>query len=66
MNKHEQKILFISDVESMTGRNRLTLRRWWLNDLFPKPILITNRLAWESSTINNWIEKQFNKNNEDK
>jgi len=55
----KRKIYFIKDVEKIIGRNRLTLRRWWNKDLFPKPTLINNQLAWSASTINEWISDNF-------
>ncbi|STX28458.1 prophage regulatory protein-like protein [Legionella beliardensis] len=53
-----QKILFITDVEKMIGRNRLTLRRWWMEGKFPRPVKLNGRtLAWHTETINSWINK---------
>lgn len=49
------KIYFIKDVEEITRRNRITLRRWWEKDLFPSPALINNRLAWHADVIEHWI-----------
>jgi len=52
-----QKILFITDLEKITGRNRLTLRRWWMDGKFPVPIKLNGTtLAWHAETIHNWIE----------
>lgn len=58
------KILYIKDVEKIINRNRLTLRRWWAKDQFPKPISISGRLAWHVDTINAWIEKETGIKNE--
>lgn len=56
-----QQILFINDVEKMIGRNRLTLRRWWLAGKFPKPIKLNGTdLAWHLSVIYEWIEQNLN------
>jgi len=53
-----QKILFIPDLEKMIGRNRVTLRRWWLTDKFPRPVKLNGTtLAWHSDAINEWIEQ---------
>ncbi|EKD70241.1 MAG: hypothetical protein ACD_46C00589G0004 [uncultured bacterium] len=49
------KIYFIKDAESLTRRNRLTLRRWWMRDLFPCPSKINNRLFWKAEVIHQWI-----------
>jgi predicted DNA-binding transcriptional regulator AlpA len=54
-NQITQKICFIKDAEQLIGRNRLTLRRWWKKNIFPKPALINNRLAWKADIINAWI-----------
>lgn len=53
-----QKILFIPDLERMIGRNRVTLRRWWLTDKFPRPVKLNGTtLAWHSDEIDQWIEQ---------
>lgn len=60
-NNHNQKILFIKDVEKMIGRTRFTLRRWWSDGKFPQPIKLNGTaLAWHSVTIENWIGKNMN------
>jgi len=51
-------IYFIKDVEQITGKKRLTLRRWWSKNKFPKPELLSNdRLAWPAEIINQWISE---------
>ncbi len=53
-----QKVLFIPDLEKMIGRNRVTLRRWWLTDKFPRPVKLNGTtLAWHSDEIEQWIEQ---------
>lgn len=53
-----QKILFIPDLEKMIGRNRVTLRRWWLTGKFPRPVKLNGTtLAWHSDEIDEWIEQ---------
>lgn len=54
-------IYFIKDVETITRRNRLTLRRWWLKNTFPRPTLINGRLAWRSEAIQTWIKDNVRK-----
>ena len=47
-------------LEKIIGRNRLTLRRWWLAGKFPKPVKLNgNTLAWSSDIIDGWIEKSL-------
>ncbi len=59
----KQEVLYIKDVEQMTGRNRLTLRRWWEKGKFPKPIkLHSSVLAWHTKTVQAWISNLENKN----
>lgn len=53
------RLYFIKDVEQIVRRNRLTLRRWWESEKFPKPILINNRLAWRTDVIHQWINEQL-------
>lgn len=53
-----QKVLFIPDLEKMIGRNRVTLRRWWLTDKFPRPVKLNGTtLAWHCDEIDAWIEE---------
>lgn len=62
-NKIPQQILFINDLEKLLGRNRLTLRRWWSSEKFPKPIKLNGTtLAWHVETIDDWIDQQVKKN----
>lgn len=51
-----QQILFINDVEAIIGKDRLTLRRWWMDGKFPKPIkLHGTTLVWHKELIDEWI-----------
>ncbi|OGV36464.1 MAG: hypothetical protein A3E88_01790 [Legionellales bacterium RIFCSPHIGHO2_12_FULL_35_11] len=51
-----QQIFFITDLEKILGRNRLIIRRWWLEDKFPKPVKLNGTtLAWRARTIHEWI-----------
>jgi prophage regulatory protein len=60
MQTSNQQILFINDLEQIIGRNRLTLRRWWLAGKFPKPVRLNGSdLAWHLSAITEWIEQSF-------
>lgn len=60
-NKMPQQILFITDLEKLIGRNRLTLRRWWTDGKFPAPIKLNGTtLAWHRETINQWINHSLN------
>lgn len=53
-----QQIFFITDLEKIIGRNRLTLRRWWVEGKFPQPVKLNGTtLAWHSHVIHEWIEK---------
>lgn len=53
------RLYFIKDAEQVVRRNRLTLRRWWESEKFPRPILIGNRLAWQADVIDQWINENF-------
>ncbi|MBA2648048.1 MAG: AlpA family phage regulatory protein [Legionella sp.] len=60
-NKIPQQILFITDLEKLLGRNRLTLRRWWMSGKFPTPIKLNGTtLAWHRETIHQWISQNLN------
>lgn len=55
-----QQVLFINDLEKLIGRNRLTLRRWWMEGKFPVPVKLNGTtLAWHYATINAWINQHF-------
>lgn len=60
-NEIPQQVLFITDLEKLIGRNRLTLRRWWMSGKFPAPIKLNGTtLAWHRETISHWIEQSLN------
>ena len=60
-NAISQQLIFITDLEKITGRNRLTLRRWWTADKFPKPIKLNGTvLAWHINVIDQWITQNMN------
>jgi len=66
MREHQfkQQILFIRDVEEIIGRNRLTLRRWWVTGKFPKPVKLNNSvLSWHYDVIEQWIHQNLYLNN---
>lgn len=54
-----QQILFISDLEKITGKSRMTLRRWWTSGKFPPPIKLNGTLAWHASVIEEWMRSNF-------
>jgi len=55
-----QQVLFINDVERIIGRNRLTLRRWWLEGKFPNPTKLNGTtLAWRTESITDWINQNI-------
>ncbi|VEG91211.1 helix-turn-helix transcriptional regulator [Legionella spiritensis] len=59
----KQQILFIKDVERLIGRNRNTLRRWWLTGKFPRPVKIHDSLlTWHYGVVENWINQTLNIN----
>lgn len=59
MNTSVRQLLYINDLEQITGRNRLTLRRWWKKGLFPKPSKINSVLVWRTEIIQNWINENI-------
>lgn len=58
------RLYFIKDTEQIIGRSRQTLRRWWIKNYFPKPILLNKRLAWEVSVIEQWISENLTHGND--
>lgn len=55
-----QQILFINDLEVIIGRDRLTLRRWWMDGKFPQPVKLHGRtLAWHKDVIEEWINQNI-------
>ncbi|MDP3559287.1 MAG: hypothetical protein Q8R79_02915 [Legionellaceae bacterium] len=44
----------------MIGRNRLTLRRWWLNGKFPRPVKLNGTtLVWHFKVVYDWINQNI-------
>lgn len=59
-----QQVLFITDVEKIIGRNRLTLRRWWLEGKFPEPIKLNGTtLVWHADCVHQWIDEKIKSKN---
>lgn len=59
-----QQILFINDLETIIGKDRLTLRRWWTDGKFPMPVKLHGRtLAWHKDVIEEWITKNMRQSN---
>ncbi len=57
-----QQIYFINDLEKIIGRNRLTIRRWWVDGKFPTPIKLNGtNLAWHAEAISEWIDQNIKK-----
>jgi len=55
-----QQIFFINDLERLIGRNRVTLRRWWLIGKFPRPVKLNHStLAWHRDAIEQWINQSI-------
>ncbi len=55
-----QQVFFITDLEKIIGRNRLTLRRWWLIGKFPMPVKLNHStLAWHRDAIEQWIDQNI-------
>ncbi len=52
-------LLGITQTENIIGINRKTLRRWWEKDKFPKPVKFNSRLYWRQSTIDVWLQDNF-------
>lgn len=62
-NTNERQLFYIHDIEQITGRNRLTLRRWWEKGKFPKPIkLHSSVLVWHITTIQQWLSEIYQNN----
>ncbi|HAT1795153.1 AlpA family phage regulatory protein [Legionella pneumophila subsp. fraseri] len=58
----KQQLLFINDIEIIIGKDRLTLRRWWMDGKFPKPVKLHGRtLVWHKDDIDEWIRLNIRK-----
>ena len=56
-SQFKQELLLTKDVEQITGINRVTLRRWWSDGCFPRPVKLNGGvLAWHYDDINQWID----------
>lgn len=59
-NTLTRQMFYINDIEKITGRNRLTLRRWWEKGSFPKPRkLHSSVLVWHATDLQEWINKNI-------
>lgn len=55
-----QQILFMNDIITIIGKDRLTLRRWWVEGKFPEPVKLHGRtLAWRREVIEEWLKKNM-------
>ena len=57
----KQQLLYIKDVELLTGRSAMTLRRWWKQGKFPKPTK-HSVLIWRTDVIEQWINQNIQRN----
>ena len=61
MTELKQQLLYIKDVELLTGRSSMTLRRWWKQGKFPKPTK-HSVLIWRADVIEQWINQNIQRN----
>ena len=61
MTVFKQQLLYIKDVELLTGRSAMTLRRWWKQGKFPKPTK-HSVLIWRADVIEQWINQNIQRN----
>lgn len=55
-SQFKRQILFIKDVEQITGLNKVTIRRWWKSGHFPAPEKLNDSvLIWHYDDIHQWI-----------
>ncbi|HDV6747771.1 AlpA family phage regulatory protein [Legionella pneumophila serogroup 1] len=66
-NPPERQLIYINELEQITGRSRVTLRRWWNKGKFPKPTkLHSSVLVWNALSIQQWINENVPETNHDK
>jgi predicted DNA-binding transcriptional regulator AlpA len=51
----KQRLLGIAAVETLVGRERSTLRRWYVAGTFPRPRYIGTRRMWIAEEVEHWI-----------
>jgi predicted DNA-binding transcriptional regulator AlpA len=51
----KQQLIGISLVETITDKERSTIRRWYRSDRFPKPRYYGSRRMWLLSEVEEWI-----------
>lgn len=61
MTALKQQLLYIKDVELLTGRSAMTLRRWWKQGKFPTPTK-HSVLIWRADVIEQWINQNIQRN----
>lgn len=53
------KILWIADIERITGRHRMTISRWMKKGNFPKPRYVAASRAWTVHQIDEWLRESM-------
>jgi predicted DNA-binding transcriptional regulator AlpA len=52
----KQQLIGIAGVETITGKERSTIRRWYRSERFPKPRYYGTRRMWLLAEVEAWIE----------
>lgn len=55
----KQGFIRIKPCASFLNIHHQTLRRWWKNDLFPKPHKINGMVLFKNSEVLEWIDNQI-------
>lgn len=60
MQETNERLIRIAEVMNRTALNRSTLYELIKANEFPKPIkLTTTAVAWQESSVNNWIQSRI-------
>jgi predicted DNA-binding transcriptional regulator AlpA len=52
----KEDLYYMDDIVRVTGKPKLTIRRWFNKGIFPKPTMIPgNRLVWKVKIIEKWL-----------
>lgn len=57
----KRQLLYMKDIEQLTGKHPITVRRWWEKGKFPKPIK-HSVLVWRADVIAQWINQNIQQN----
>ena len=57
----KRRLLYMKDIEQLTGKHPIKLRRWWKQGKFPEPTK-HSVLVWRADVVEQWINENIQRN----